>query len=158
MASALTGVSINSVPASAADSGIGSAGTQPPVSAAAPASAADPADGDVRKPAELGVQVLNALLATSITNTPVSSPKPGGALGGIIADYAANAAPSIQGADADSGGSSDGSDNSSAPESLSSPGEAQPGAQEAGGSSSKGQSLFSLARIIPHFHIIPRMK
>jgi hypothetical protein len=159
MTSAITGVSISSLPALAADGGVEPAGTQPLVSETAQAGVSAPAEGEVRKPAEVGFQVLDALLAPLIANTPNTSPKPGSGLGGIIADYAENAAPSIQGADSDSaGGGLDGSDDSSAPDSLTSPSEAHTGPQEAGGGLGKGQSLFLVARIIPHWHIIPRMK
>lgn len=93
-----------------------------------------------------------------MTDTPDLSAKPASALGGVLADYAMNAAPSNGGAKSGAGGGLKGSDDPSASVPRPAPVDDSASPNDAGGGSGKSKSLFSLARIIPAWHIIPKIK
>ena len=126
----------------------------PDLSPASQAGLPDQQETEVAKPAQLGVQVPDALLSLLVANTPVAS-APYNAPSGTSAVGAAY----TQAADNDGAGSStDSSSDWNTSNSGSAPGEAGAGLPELGSTPHKPQRSDTPVHIIPQWHIIPRMK
>ncbi len=181
MTSAATGLSVTSAPAlsNATVPPIAAASVAAPsepksgVSPAVQASLPDPPENGTPKPAQIGVQISNALLGLSAAGTsnsvtapdiaPPPAPSPTG-----YTEFAVNAAVASQAADNESTGYGSGnSPDSSASDSTASQDDASNAAAQstasAAGSdkkpaSAQGHIAFSPLPVIPQWHIRPKMK
>jgi hypothetical protein len=165
MTSAVTGLAITPTPVFAINAGppmtaggMGAPGeARAGVAAAARGSMPDAQETELTKTAQLGVPVPNALLSLFIANAPIAN-APDGSPSAVSAYLAVDTAASSQEADIESAGSNSDSSGDSNTNSRSLNGAYADLQATSNAPQHKTQGSGQPVRIIPHWHIRPKMK